>query len=124
MAGTITKADVKAFVEAAHGRVEIVKQMLADQPGLLTLPNGNETAMGAACQMKHQELVHLFLDAGVPLDIYSACVLGLTDKVEEFIAADPEVVNTKNVTSHGKRPLYFASEHPAITALLIAHGAK
>ncbi len=124
MAHNITKADVKAFVEAAHGRVEIVKQMLAEQPQLLTMPNGNETAMGAACQMKHRELVQLFLDAGVPLDIYSACVLGLSEKVAEFIATDPSLVNSKNAASHGKRPLYFASEHPAITAMLIEHGAK
>lgn len=72
----ITKADVKEFVEAAHGNLEKVRQMLAEKPLLLNMPNGNETALGAACQMKHKELILFLLSQGAPMDISAACVLG------------------------------------------------
>lgn len=45
----IAKADVKDFVEAAHGDLLKVQQMLAIMPELLDMPNGIETALGAAC---------------------------------------------------------------------------
>ena len=120
----ITKADVKEFVEAAHGNIEKVKQMLSDKPLLLNMPNGNETALGAACQMKHIELIQFLITQGAPMDIYAACVLGLTDKVTEFLDADPSLVNTKNKQSHSKTPIVFASEQPEIIALLKSRGAK
>jgi len=120
----ITKADVKDFVEAAHANLDKVKQMLSDKPLLLNMPNGNETALGAACQMKHKELIQFLLAQGAPMDIYAACVLGLTDKVAEFLDADPLLVNAKNKQSHGKMPIAFASEQPEVLALLKGRGAK
>ena len=120
----ITKADVKEFVEAAHGNLEKVRQMLAEKPLLLNMPNGNETALGAACQMKHKELILFLLSQGAPMDFSAACVLGSTTKVAEFLDADPTLINTKNKQPHGKTPLVFASEHPEIIALLRSRGAK
>lgn len=98
--------------------------MLADKPLLLNMPNGNETALGAACQMKHKELILFLLSQGAPMDISAACVLGSTAKVAEFLEADPTIINMKNKQSHGKTPLVFASEHPEIIALLKSRGAK
>ena len=120
----ITKADVKEIVEAAHGNLEKVKQMLAEKPQLLNMPNGNESALGAACQMKHRELILFLLSQGAPMDISADCVLGSTAEVAKFLEADPSSVNMKNKQSHGKTPLVFASEHPEIIALLKSRGAK
>ncbi len=120
----ITKSDVKEFVEAAHGDFEKVKQMLADKPLLLNMPNGNETALGAACQMKRKDIIAFLIVQGAPMDIYVACVLGLTDKVAEFLEADPSLVNKKNKQSHVKPPVVFASEQPEVLALLKSRGAK
>jgi hypothetical protein len=120
----ISKADVKEFVEAAHGDLKKVKRMLSEKPLLLHLPNGNETAIGAACQTKHKELILFLVSQGAPIDISAACVLGLTTKVTEFLDAEPSLVNQKNKQSHGKPPLVFASEHPEIIALLKSRGAK
>ena len=97
--------------------------MLSEKPLLLDLPNGNETAMGAACQMKHRELILFLISQGAPMDNYAACVLGLTNRVAEFLDADPSLVNRKNKQSHGKPPLVFASEYPEIVALLKNRGA-
>lgn len=120
----ITKRNVKEFVDAAHSDFSKVKQMLTDKPLLLNMPNGNETALGAACQMKRKDIIEFLLAQGAPLDIYVACVLGLTDKVAEFLDADPSLVNQKNKQSHVKPPTVFASEQPEVLALLKSRGAK
>ena len=119
-----TKADVKEFVDAAHRDLPKVRQLLAEKPDLLNLPNGSETAMGAACQMKRIDIIEFLLEQGAPMDIYAACVLGRVETVAEFLDADPTFVNAKNKQSHVKRPLYFASEQPAVTELLLSRGAK
>lgn len=89
---TPTKAEVKEFVEAAHGDLPKIQRMLAQQPGLLLMPNGNETALGAACQMRRADLVEFLLAQGETMDISAACVLGLTDRVAAFMDADPALL--------------------------------
>ncbi|MCW3055358.1 MAG: Ankyrin, partial [Chthonomonadales bacterium] len=108
----ITLNDVKEFVDAAHRDLETVKQLLAAKPDLLLRANGNETAMGAACQMKRREIIEFLLEQGVPLDLYSACALGKTDQVAAFLDADPTLVNASYKASHNKKPVTFATEHP------------
>ena len=120
----ITKQDIKEFVTAAHGNLDMLRQMLATKPGLLNLPNGNETAMGAACQMKRGDIIEFLLDQGAPLDIYAACVLGWTDKVAAFLDADPTLLNAKHKQSHNKYLSTFATEQLAVLALLQQRGAK
>jgi len=73
--------------------------------------------------MKHAEIIHFLLSQGAPMDISAACVLGLTNRVAEFLDADPSLVNMKNKQSHGKPPLVFASEHSEVVALLKSRGA-
>jgi hypothetical protein len=119
----ITLNDVKEFVYAAHGNLDKVKQMLAEKPDLLLRANGNETAMGAACQMKCREIVEYLLAQGVPMDLYAACVLGHTEQVNAFLDADPTLVNRSYKASHNKKPLSFAAEHPEILAALHSRGA-
>lgn len=120
----ITLNDVKEFVYAAHGDLEKVQRLLTEKPGLLLMANGNETAMGAACQMKRRDIIEFLLAQGVPMDIYAACVLGHADQVAGFLDADPALVNLGYKASHNKKPVSFASEHPEILALLHSRGAK
>jgi len=120
----ITLNDVKEFVYAAHGNLDAVKQMVAAKPDLLLRANGNETAMGAACQMKRRQIVEFLLEQGVPLDLYAACVLGQTEQVAAFLDADPTLVNASYKASHNKKPVTFATEHPDVMALLLSRGAK
>ena len=119
-----TKAEVKAFVEAAHGDLPKIQQMLAENPELLLLPNGNETALGAACQMRRPDIIEFLLARGETLDISAACVLGLPDQVAAFLDADPGLVSKGNKRAHNKHPLYFAEGQPEVLALLKARGAK
>ncbi len=118
-----TKKAIKEFVEAAHGNLARVTELLEANQCLLNLPNGRETALGAACQMRHKELVQYLVSQGATMDLYAACVLGLTDTVAAFLDADPSLVHAKAAHAHGKPPLYFAAEQPEMQALLKSRGA-
>ena len=120
----ITKAEIKEFVEAAHGDLTKVRQLLAAKPELLTQPNGNETALGAACQMRRPDIIEYLLAQGEEMDISAACVLGLTARVTAFLDADSTLLSKGNKKAHGKRPLYFAEHQPEVLALLQSRGAK
>ena len=117
------KAEVKEVVEAAHGDLARVRHMLETNPQLLNVPNGSETALGAACQMRRKDIIEYLLSQGAERDIYAACVLGLTDRVRSFLDADPTLANMKAGHAHRKPPLYFAAEQPAVEALLRSRGA-
>ena len=121
---TPTKADIKDFVEAAHGDLPKLQRLLAEKPNLLLMPNGNETALGAACQMRRPDIIEFLLGQGETLDLSAACVLGLPDKVTAFLDAEPALLNKGNKKAHNKHPLYFAENQPEVTALLKARGAK
>ena len=86
------------------------------------MPNGNETALGAACQMRRIDIIEFLLEQGETLDLSAACVLGLTDQVTAFLDADPTLLNKGNKKAHNKHPLYFAENQPETLALLKARG--
>lgn len=119
-----TKAEVTEFVEAAHGDLPKLQRMLAEKPDLLLMPNGHETALGAACQMRRADIIEFLLGQGETLDLSAACVLGLSGKVIAFLDADPVLLNKGNKKAHNKHPLYFAEGQPQVLALLKARGAK
>jgi ankyrin repeat protein len=123
MAG-VSKNDVNDFVEAAHRDLAKVTQMLEAKPELLNMPNGNETALGAACQMRRVDIIEFLLGQGAPLTLSAACVLGQTDKVEAFLAKDPSLLSKGDKQSHMKHPIYFAEKQPATLAMLKGRGAK
>ncbi len=120
----VTKAEIKEFVEAAHGDLPKVQRLLAAKPELLTQPNGNETAFGAACQMRRPDIIAFLLTQGEEMDISAACVLGLTDRVAAFLDAELTLLSQGNKRAHNKHPLYFAEHQPEVLALLQSRGAK
>lgn len=123
MAGP-SKAQIRDFVEAAHGDLLKVRQMLTSEPQLLEIPNGNETALGAACQMRRSDIIQYLLEQGAELNISAACVLGLTGRVAEFLALDPMLISKGDKQSHNKHPIYFAEHQPETLAMLKNRGAK
>jgi hypothetical protein len=121
---TITKADVKEFVETAHGDLTKLQRLLAEKPRLLTEPNGNETALGAACQMRRPDILEFVLGQGEVITLSAACVLGRVDLVTEFLDADPTLLSKGDKKAHNKHPVYFAENQPEVLALLQSRGAK
>ena len=121
---TPTKAEIKEFVETAHGDLPKLQRLLLAKPELLTLPNGNETALGAACQMRRLDILEFLLTQGETMTLSAACVLGRVDLVSAFLDADPTLLRLGDKKAHNKHPVYFAENQPEVLALLKSRGAK
>ena len=121
---TISKAEIKEFVEAAHGDLPKLQRLLAAKPGLLTLPNGSETALGAACQMRRPDILEFLLAQGETMTLSAACVLGRVDLVTAILKGDPNLLSKGDRKAHSKHPIYFAENQTEVLALLRSLGAK
>ena len=123
-AGTAPAEAVEAFVLAAHGNFERVKELHREHPGVLTARYAtfDETALEAAGHMGRRDIAEYLLDAGAPLTIFAAAMLGQTDRVAEFLERDPSLANANGV--HVIPPLFHAalSGKTEIADLLVAHG--
>ena len=122
--GTQTQDELGPFVIAAHGNFDKVRELLAAQPALL---NGryekyDETALEAASHMGRREIAEHLLDAGAPLTICAAAMLGRTEAVARFLEDDPSLAGAKG--AHGIPVLFHAalSGETTIADLLVAHG--
>jgi ankyrin repeat protein len=116
---------IDEFVGAAHGDFARVKAMLAERPSLLDArASFDETALQAAAQMARRDMIEFLLAQGAPLDICTAAVLGLKDRVEAFLRADPGQAQARG--SHGIPVMYYpvVAGRKDIAELLLAHGAE
>ncbi len=94
----IDRARVKRFVIAGHFNLEAVKEMLAEEPGLI---NGAidwgkgdfETALGGASHMGRRDIAQFLLEHNARMDIFAATMLGKLDIVKAAVAAFPNIVN-------------------------------
>lgn len=122
----LTQEQIRNFVFPAHGNLEIVKQLLAEDPRLLNekYEEFDETALEAASHVGNRPIAEFLLAQGAPMNIYTAAMLGLTDEVATFLEGSPELVNGNGV--HGISLLYHAalSGNVALVEMLRAQGNK
>jgi hypothetical protein len=90
---------VQEFVGNAHGDLNRVRALLAQEPGLINATwdwgGGDfETALGAASHMGRRDIAEYLLEHGARLDIFAAAMLGQLDIVKAALAAFPEAVKT------------------------------
>ena len=86
---------VEEFVGNAHGNLERVKGLLAQEPGLVNATwdwgGGDfETALGAAGHMGSNDIANYLLDHGARIDIFVAAMLGKLEIVKAALSAYPE----------------------------------
>ena len=94
----IERARVKRFVIAGHFNLDAVKEMLAEEPGLI---NGAidwgkgdfETALGGASHMGRRDIAEFLLEQNARMDLFAATMLGKLDIVKAAVAAYPNIVN-------------------------------
>ena len=86
---------VEEFVIKAHGDLERVKEMLAQEPGLVNATwdwgGGDfETALGAAGHMGRKDIANYLLEHGARLDIFVAAMLGKLEIVKAALSIYPK----------------------------------
>lgn len=120
----LSQETIREFVIAAHGDLEEVKRLLAEEPALLDARymEFNETALEAASHTGRRNIVEYLLAEGTEYTITAAAMLGKIEDVEKFLKADPGQAYATG--SHGFPLLFFVgiSGDTRIADLLVAHG--
>ena len=109
----LERALVNEFVSKAHGDVDEVKRLLAEEPALVKAAwdwgGGDfETGLGAAAHMGNREIALYLLENGASLDLFAAAMLGYVDVVREMLAAHPELRDARG--AHGIPLLVHAQQ--------------
>jgi hypothetical protein len=91
---------VEAFVAAAHGDLEHVRDALAEEPALVNAAwdwgGGDwETALGAASHTGRRQIALLLLEHGARIDLFAAAMLGYFDIVSAVLADFPHMHDAK-----------------------------
>lgn len=102
---------VRAFVDAGHGRLVTVKQMLAEHPGLLNAAwdwgGGDfEMAIEGAGHIGSVEVAGYLLAQGARANIFVLTMLGRTAAVKAMLAANPHWLHARG--AHGLTLLHHA----------------
>ncbi len=89
---------VQEFVGNAHGDLNRVKELLAQQPALIHAcwdwGGGDfETGLGAAAHMGRRDIAEYLLEKGARLDLFAAAMLGKLDIVRTVLSAFPDAIN-------------------------------
>jgi ankyrin repeat protein len=106
------------------GKVDEVRRLVEQNPALKQArdASGASALLVAAYNMK-PEVVNALLDAGAPVDIFEASVLGKVDRIEEILNSDPR--RASEYAPDGFTPVALAAffGQPAAANALIAAGA-
>lgn len=89
---------VQDFVGNAHGDLDRVKELLAQEPMLVNSAwdwgGGDwETGLGAAAHMGRRDIAMYLLEQGARLDLCAAAMLGNLDIVKATLETYPESLN-------------------------------
>lgn len=89
---------VQDFVGNAHGNLDRVKELLAQEPALINSAwdwgGGDwETGLGAAAHMGRRDIANFLLENGARLDLFAATMLGNLDIVKATLEAYPDAID-------------------------------
>lgn len=89
---------VRSFVIAAHGNLEQVQELLAEEPGLLHASynwGGEdwESGLGAAAHVGRKDIATYLLQKGAKIDIFAAAMLGQLELVKSILQVQPEATH-------------------------------
>jgi ankyrin repeat protein len=113
------------FFEAirAGDREKVNSLLTADATLLAAKDDKGLGAYAAARYSGRNDVAALLIDRGVELDVFTASMAGQKDRVLEFIAEDPSLLNA--YSQDGWTPLHLACffGQPAVAEALLATGA-
>jgi hypothetical protein len=90
---------VQEFVGNAHGDLNRVKDLLAQEPALIHAcwdwGGGDfETGLGAASHMGRRDIAEFLIENGARLDLFAATMLGKIEIVKATLEVFPEAIRT------------------------------
>jgi len=96
---TLEASLVQQFVGNAHGDLDRVKELRANEPALINAAWGwgggdFETALGAASHMGRRDIAEFLLENDARLDLFTAAMLGRLEIVKATLTAFPEAIHT------------------------------
>jgi hypothetical protein len=91
---------VQAFVSDAHGDLDTVRNLLAEEPQLVNAAwdwgGGDwETGLGAAAHMGRRDIALHLIENGARIDLFAAAMLGQVDVVNAVLSRFPEMRDAK-----------------------------
>jgi ankyrin repeat protein len=120
----MTLDEEKAFTAVAIGERDRLKALLEARPDLVNARNDDgDSLLLTAAYSGRKDLFELLLEKGAGVNVFEASALGLSDRVGEFLGADPSLANT--YSHDGWTPLHLASffGRKEVASVLLAHGA-
>jgi ankyrin repeat protein len=87
---------VKDFVLASHGRLDKVRELQKEEPGLVRASmdwgEGDwESGLEAAGHVGNKDIAQLLLDNDAPMTVFCAAMLGETNLIKAFLGSDPDI---------------------------------
>jgi hypothetical protein len=103
---------VSAVVGASHGNIDVVRQLVTEQPALAKSAwdwgfGDWETPLGAASHTGRHEIAELLIAHGAQPNVFSAAMMGHVDAVRAFLTVDPTLIRMPG--PHGISLLAHAS---------------
>lgn len=91
---------IRRFVIAGHANLDLVQQMLREQPALINATwdwggGDYETALGGASHMGRRDIAELLLANGARIDLFAAAALGRIEIIKAAVAAYPDIVHVR-----------------------------
>jgi uncharacterized Ntn-hydrolase superfamily protein len=112
------------IVMASHGDLDKVKALVERHPTLVhSRAQWDETPLEAAAHTGQKEIAQFLLSKGAVLDICTASMLGMSDRVKGFLQADPSL---SKVTGAHRIPVLFypvIADRHEVAELLLGYGA-
>lgn len=99
---------IEEFVGVAHGDAGRVKELLEQYPALLNArASWGESAIEAAAHTGQREIAEYLLAQGAPLDICTAAMLGMDERVVAWLRDDPS--QARATGAHGIPLFYYVA---------------
>ena len=120
---------VRAFVIAGHSDLNAVRSMLVEHPELLDMghewrPGDVETAVMAAAHVGNAAIAEFLVEAGAPLSICTAAMLGRTTDIERLLADDRARIAERGAHAIPLLAHAALSGDADVVALLHGRGAR
>lgn len=120
----LTQEQIREFVIPCHSDLSKVKEMLAANPALLNaeFKEWKESGLLAASHVGNRAIAEYLLEQGAPMHICTAAMLGLRDRVAEYLESDASLANARG--AHDITIIFHTamSGDVSIAEMLVAHG--